>query len=34
MLSMNIEENDMFVIPRPIDVDRLEKLLVEQGIIN
>lgn len=33
-LAMNIEENDMFVIPRPIEVDRLEKLLVEQGIIN
>ncbi|MFW5864345.1 MAG: nitrogenase reductase, partial [bacterium] len=32
ILARNIEENEMFVIPKPLGVDELESLLVEFGI--
>jgi nitrogenase iron protein NifH len=33
-LSKRIDENDMFVIPKPISIENLEKLLVEYGIVD
>jgi len=32
-LASNIENNDMFVIPKPIEIDDLEHLLVEYGMV-
>ncbi|TVR89730.1 MAG: nitrogenase iron protein [Spirochaetaceae bacterium] len=32
-LAANIENNDMFVIPKPIEIDALEHLLVEYGMV-
>jgi nitrogenase iron protein NifH len=33
-LAKNIDENDLFVIPTPLDTDQLESLLMEYGILN
>ncbi len=33
-LAQKIEENEMFVIPKPMHTDELEKLLIEYGIAN
>ena len=33
-LAKKIDGNDMFVIPKPISTDELEKLLIEYGIAN
>ena len=32
-LAKKIEENDMFVIPNPLEMDELEKLLIDFGIV-
>lgn len=33
-LAANIEGNDMFVIPKPMEVDTLESLLLEHGMLD
>jgi nitrogenase iron protein NifH len=33
-LAKRIDDNDMFVIPKPLSIDDLEKLLIEFGIAN
>ena len=33
-LAREIDDNDMFVIPQPLEIDELEKLLIEFGIAN
>lgn len=33
-LSKRIDENKMFVIPKPISIEELEKLLIEYGIVD
>ncbi len=33
-LARKIEENEMFVVPKPMHTDELEKLLIEHGIAN
>ena len=33
-LAAKIDENDMFVIPKPLEIDDLEKLLIDFGIAN
>ena len=33
-LAREIDNNDMFVIPQPLEIDELEKLLIEFGIAN
>jgi nitrogenase iron protein NifH len=33
-LARRIDANDMFVIPKPLSIDELEKLLIEYGIAN
>ncbi len=33
-LARKIEENEMFVIPKPLEIDELEQLLIEFGIAN
>lgn len=33
-LAKNIEENDMFVIPKPMTGERLEQILMEHGILD
>jgi len=34
MLSKKIDENKMFVIPKPLEIEQLEKLLMDFGIMN
>jgi nitrogenase iron protein NifH len=33
-LARKIEENKMFVIPKPLKIEELEKLLMNYGILN
>ncbi|ANT65533.1 MULTISPECIES: nitrogenase iron protein [Prosthecochloris] len=33
-LAKKIDENEMFVIPKPLEIDELEKLLIDFGIAN
>ena len=33
-LARKIDENKMFVIPKPLEIDELESLLIEFGIAN
>jgi nitrogenase iron protein NifH len=33
-LSKKIDENKMFVIPKPLEIEQLEKLLMDFGIMN
>jgi nitrogenase iron protein NifH len=33
-LAKQVDDNDMFVIPKPLSIDDLEKLLIEFGIAN
>jgi nitrogenase iron protein NifH len=33
-LARKIDENEMFVVPKPLSIDELEKLLIEFGIAN
>ncbi|SHE27005.1 nitrogenase iron protein [Alkalibacter saccharofermentans] len=33
-LAKNIEDNDMFVVPKPMETDRLEEILMEYGILG
>ncbi len=34
MLAKKIDENEMFVIPKPLEIEELEKLLIDFGIAN
>ncbi|MCL6635247.1 MAG: nitrogenase iron protein [Peptococcaceae bacterium] len=34
MLAKNIDNNDMFVIPKPMSQDRLEEILMQYGILD
>ena len=34
VLARKIDENEMMVIPKPIEIEELEKLLIEHGIAN
>lgn len=34
MLARKIDENDMFVIPKPLQIEELESLLIEYGVVN
>ena len=33
-LAKKIENNEMFVIPKPLEIEELEKLLIDFGIAN
>jgi nitrogenase iron protein NifH len=33
-LAKKIDENDMFVVPKPMNIDRLEEILMEHGILD
>ena len=33
-LARKIDENEMFVVPKPLEIDELEKLLINFGIAN
>lgn len=33
-LAKAIDENEMFVVPKPLDIEELEKLLIDFGILN
>jgi nitrogenase iron protein NifH len=33
-LSKSIDENTMFVIPKPLEIEELEKLLMDYGLMN
>ncbi|MCG8341374.1 MAG: nitrogenase iron protein [Chlorobiales bacterium] len=33
-LAKKIDDNEMFVVPKPLEIDELEKLLIEFGIAN
>jgi nitrogenase iron protein NifH len=33
-LAKKIDENEMFVIPKPLEIEELEKLLIDFGIAN
>ncbi len=33
-LAKSIDDNDMFVVPKPLEIDELEKLLIDFGIAN
>ena len=33
-LARKIDGNDMFVIPKPLSIDRLEELLMEHGLMD
>ena len=33
-LARKINDNDMFVVPKPLEIEQLEKLLIEYGIAN
>jgi nitrogenase iron protein NifH len=33
-LARNIEENDRFVIPKPMTQERLEEILIEYGLMD
>ncbi|MCA1985722.1 MAG: nitrogenase reductase, partial [Desulfovibrio sp.] len=33
-LAKKIDQNQMFVIPNPLSIEELEKLLVDHGIMN
>ncbi len=33
-LARNIDENDMFVVPKPLAIEELEGLLIEFGVLN
>ncbi len=33
-LAKNIDENDMFIVPKPMTADRLEELLMQHGILD
>ena len=33
-LAKNIDENDLFVVPQPMEIDDLEKLLMEYGLLG
>jgi nitrogenase iron protein NifH len=34
MLAKKIDENKMFVIPSPLEIEELEALLIEYGVVN
>ncbi len=31
-LAKKIENNQMFVVPKPLEIDQLEKMLIEHGL--
>ena len=31
-LAKKIEDNDMFIVPKPLEIDQLEKMLIEHGL--
>jgi nitrogenase iron protein NifH len=33
-LARKIDDNDMFVVPKPMGIDRLEEILMEHGILD
>ena len=33
-LAKNIDSNDMFVVPKPLKIDALEKLLMDFGLFD
>jgi nitrogenase iron protein NifH len=33
-LAKKIDENEMFVVPKPLEIEELEKLLIDFGIAN
>ncbi len=33
-LAKKIDENEMFIVPKPLEIEELEKLLIEYGIAN
>jgi nitrogenase iron protein NifH len=33
-LAKSIDENKMFVIPKPLEIEELEKLLMDYGLLN
>ena len=33
-LAKKIDENQMFVVPKPLEIEELEKLLIDFGILN
>jgi nitrogenase iron protein NifH len=33
-LAKKIDENQMFVVPKPLEIEDLETLLIEFGILN
>ena len=33
-LAGNIDNNDMFVVPKPMEIEELEKLLMDYGILG
>ena len=33
-LARKVDQNDMFVIPKPLAIEELEKLLIDYGIAN
>ena len=33
-LAKNIDENDMFIVPNPLEIEELEKLLMEFGLLD
>ena len=33
-LAQRIEDNDMFVIPKPLTQDRLEQIMMEHGLVD
>jgi nitrogenase iron protein NifH len=33
-LARKIDGNDMFIVPKPMSIDRLEAILMEHGILD
>lgn len=33
-LARKVDGNDMFVIPKPLSIDKLESILMEHGILD
>ena len=31
-LAKKIENNQMFIVPKPLEIDQLEKMLIEHGL--
>jgi nitrogenase iron protein NifH len=33
-LATNIDNNEMFVVPKPMEIDQLEQLLMDYGVLG